>query len=120
VSFQYTNPAVPEEYRCGTCGAHGCKLWRKYQTCLERQWLYCCACAGKDQNHDVTGIDDNGMSVSAAGADANGKIWPGRLHDSIGWLVPAVPTEDRATYWGYSSVPDTGVAWWHALPTRPA
>jgi len=38
--------------------------------------------------------------------------------DAIGWLVPAVPTEDNETYWGYTSVPDAGVAWWRALPNR--
>lgn len=38
--------------------------------------------------------------------------------DTIGWRVPAVPTEDGEGFWGYSSVPPEGVAWWRALPTR--
>lgn len=32
-----------------------------------------------------------------------------------GWRVPAVPTLD-GSWWGYSSVPAEGVAWWKALP----
>lgn len=121
-TFQYVteNPSVPEAYKCGACGATGCKLWRRYATYLDHQDLFCCVCAGADQKHDVTGIDDRGMSPSAPCKDATGKVFPGRPHDSIGWLVPAVPTEDLTTYWGYTSVPDNGVAWWRALPTRPA
>jgi len=36
---------------------------------------------------------------------------------TTGSLVPAVPTEQADTFWGYSSVPIAGVAWWRALPT---
>ena len=35
---------------------------------------------------------------------------------SIGWLVPAVPTEEGNTFWGYTSVPYQGVYWWDNLP----
>jgi hypothetical protein len=30
-----------------------------------------------------------------------------------------VPTPDLSTFWGYTSVPEEGVAWWRALPTFP-
>lgn len=33
--------------------------------------------------------------------------------------VPAVPTPDGSTYWGCSSVPSGGDAWWRALPLEP-
>ncbi len=36
--------------------------------------------------------------------------------DQIGWLVPAVPTKEGDTYWGYTSVPQAGVKWWERLP----
>jgi len=50
MSFTYTNPIVPDGYRCGVCGATGCKLWRKYATFLEHQSLFCAACAAKNQS----------------------------------------------------------------------
>jgi hypothetical protein len=40
------------------------------------------------------------------------------IGDQIGYRIPAVPVGD--TFWGYSSVPAAGVAWWRALPTRTA
>jgi hypothetical protein len=106
----YASPATPPDYKCGSCGAHGCKLWRRYQTVLDAQDLFCADCAGKHEKHDVSDIDGDGRSVAVHG----------RPHDSIGWLVPAVPTVEGDTYWGYTSVPDAGVAWWKRLPTRAA
>jgi hypothetical protein len=41
------------------------------------------------------------------------------MTDQIGWMVPAVPTPDGDTFWGYTSVPLEGVLWWKALPTDP-
>ena len=61
---------------------------------FEYQMLYCRECAMADQK-----IDDFTL--------IRGKC------DVIGWLVPAVPTEDGQTFWGYSSVPEGGVeCWW--------
>lgn len=108
-AFTYTNPAIPAGYKCGTCGATGCKLWREYQTCADYQTLECCDCASKSQS---TAIDDIGPDGRYTSDITHSKV------DAIGWRVPAVPTEDGETYWGYSSVPNAGVAWWRALPTR--
>ena len=36
----------------------------------------------------------------------------------IGWYVPAIPDEEGLGYWGYTSVPQEGIDWWQALPTR--
>jgi hypothetical protein len=111
--FSYTNRSVPDGYKCGECGATNCKLWRRYQTFLENQALFCCDCAIKNQtkvnghSYQVDDIDSDGRSTN-----------DGCRSDAIGWLVPAVPTENNDTYWGYMSVPDAGVAWWRALPTR--
>jgi hypothetical protein len=108
----YTSGVAPPAYKCQTCGAHGCKLWREYQTCANYTELVCCDCAGKSQKKDVSSID----------ADGRLKLGPDypddRRTDTIGWRVPAVPTEDGRTFWGYSSVPSDGVAWWRRLPTR--
>lgn len=103
----YASDTTPDGYRCGTCGATGCKLWREYQTFLEHQSLSCCDCAGASQKKDVSAID-------AAG---NIETDFGRC-DQIGWRVPAVPTEEGGTFWGYTSVPEAGCAWWKRLPTR--
>lgn len=99
---------VHETYRCTECGAHGCKLWRQYQTCADYIALMCCDCGGKNQKHDVSAIDDGGLTISVA-------KYPS---DTIGWLVPAIPTEEGDTFWGYTSVPQPGVDWWKRLPTR--
>lgn len=106
--IDYTSTTPPAGYRCTTCGAHGCKLWREYQTFLEHQTLECCDCAGKSQQRDVSTIDAIGKRTDEHGLRT----------DTIGWRVPAVPTEDGSTFWGYTSVPSEGVDWWRRLPTR--
>ena len=108
-TIDYTSKIPPSAYRCGTCGAHGCKLWREYQTCADYTELLCCDCAGKNQQKDVSTIDAEGKRETELGRT-----------DQIGWLVPAVPTEDGTTFWGYTSVSPQGCKWWYSLPTRAA
>lgn len=99
---QYVGEPPPDDhakiwggYVCSDCGAHHVRLWRDYSTCLDSQTLRCRACAivhsGKPEDHVFAG-------------------------DSIGWQVPAVPTPDGETFWGYTSVPLAAVKWWQALP----
>lgn len=107
-AFSYAQATAPDGYACTTCGARGCKLWREYSTFANATGLDCCDCAGKSQEKDVSRIN----------ADGRRPLEDGSLIDQIGWRVPAVPTEDGLTFWGYSSVPDAGVKWWKALPTR--
>lgn len=83
-------------YVCSKCGAKGVKLWRQYQTFLEHIDLLCFACSLVDQAKHLD--------------------FPMR-GDQVGWLVPAVPTDD-GTFWGYTSVPQDRVEWWKALPAR--
>lgn len=80
-------------YTCCDCGAKGVRLWREYQTFLDAQALRCRACCE---------------------AKAGKPMHPGS--DQIGWHVPAVPTADGSTFWGYTSVPLAAVDWWKALP----
>lgn len=89
-------------YVCTSCGAANCRLWREYQTMASRTKLLCCNCAERDQNRKCNLDSDERMK-----------------HDQIGWLVPAVPTPEWDTFWGYTSVPDDGVQWWYNLPLRP-
>jgi len=103
----YTLSGAPQRYRCDDCGAHGVKLWRDYQTFLNHQRLLCADCGVKDQKK-AGRVDDNG----------NLDTYDGFATDQIGWLVPAVPTEEGDTFWGYTSVPQAGCDWWKRLPTR--
>lgn len=82
-------------YECTSCGATGCKLWRRYSSsCVEP------VCA--DCLEEATGEELNEHRLS-----------------SLGWYVAAVPDLD-GSWWGYASVPPHWVAWWNALPTRPS
>lgn len=105
-TVDYSKAETPEDYLCCDCGTTGVKLWRDYNTVLSGQELRCAACACKAQNKE-----DN-IDAEGYGHDRYGKC------DQIGWLVPAVPCEDDNTFWGYTSVPPAGVAWWRSLPTR--
>jgi hypothetical protein len=109
--MNYKENSVPEGYVCSVCGATGCKLWRQYQTFLDHIQLMCATCASKNQDEYVADIDDNGRRSSKHSCSADGRT------DTIGWLVPAIPDEEEESYWGYTSVPMEGVAWWRQLPT---
>ena len=106
--FSYLKRSAPIDYRCSSCGAAGVKLWRQYNTFACFIKLLCVDCAREDQgvNYDV---DEKGYHEDRDF---------GRC-DQIEWLVPAIPTEDGYTYWGYTSVPVAGCRWWDdLLPLR--
>ena len=84
---------IPPDYVCGHCGAEGVKLWRGYNE--SHASLRCGDCAASEQKREV--------DLSRG--------------DQIGWSVPAVP-DLRGGWWGYTSVPAEGCAWWKALPLR--
>lgn len=87
-----------KDYKCEVCGAEGVKLWRDYGSFKPRQ--RCAPCLGFE-------------------ADAKGKRKGlfGETDQFFDW-VPAVPTKEGNAYWGYTSVPDEGVAWWRSLPSK--
>lgn len=86
--FSYDLNTAPDGYRCSGCNLHGVKLWRPYSSSHVK--LKCAACLGATSD-----LDDS---------------------DQVDGSVPAVPDEDGMTWWGYSSVPQAGVEWWHRLP----
>jgi len=104
----YRNGDVPKDYKCSKCGAQGIKMWRQYNTFADHIELMCGQCALEDQGKKGP-LDDRGMRQSEVDNEKT---------DQIGWLVPAIPTEDESTFWGYTSVPASGVRWWKALPTK--
>lgn len=106
-AVDYASLAPPAGYRCARCPASGVKLWRQYQTFLEHQELLCVDCACADQKMDASKVDATGRLV-----DEDGRS------DQIGWNIPAVPTVEGDTFWGYTSVPPDGCRWWYGLPLR--
>lgn len=105
--FKYADKRVPEGYTCQDCGATGVKLWREYMVVMSFQELRCRKCAEKNQ---VEAIKKQEEFFTKYGLVH-------RPHtDQIGELVPAVPTEEGDTFWGYTSVPDAAVEWWKELP----
>lgn len=104
------------DYTCSSCGATGIKLWRDYNTCASAVDLKCAECATPDQVA-YEAKNYNNTNREALGALDDDGAFTFRNGDQLGGLVPAVPTAEGNTFWGYSSVPDEEVEWWHALPT---
>lgn len=102
--FSYDGP-LPDWYVCAKCGVAGVRLWRGYQ---ESRIQYLCANCAEERGRKCHENEPNWVSSFAKGE-----------HDSIGWCVPAVPDEEGEGCWGYSSVPQKGVAWWYNLPVQP-
>lgn len=118
--FSYTTDLIPKDYKCSTCNATNCKLWREYQ-CFGEILLDCVDCATKSQNNpNISPAFARAVAMEGFAVAEDGKYRDsyGQRCDQIGWRVPAVPTEDSAGYWGYSSVPQAGVNWWVRLPLR--
>lgn len=80
-------------------------MWREYNTFLDYQFLICAPCAG-------VSVDSDGRHAGLLGMMTDQIDVP-----KHGSMVPAVPTEDGSTFWGYTSVPDGGVKWWRSLPS---
>lgn len=94
-AFKYLSWKAPSGYCCSKCGAKNQKLWRQWNTLADFIQLLCFFCACIDQKLDADKTD---------------------VRDQLGHLAAAVPTEDGKTFWGYTSVPSAGVAWWWRLP----
>lgn len=108
-NVSYSNPVPPTEYKCCGCGATGVKLWREYQP-FGKIDLLCAKCAEKDQRKSHIRLD----------GWLKGPFWKSSFRrgdgDQIGWYIPAIPTENGIGYHGYSSVPQSGIDWWTAIP----
>lgn len=96
MKFSYSVFLTPDDYICQSCKISGVKLWRDYNGFQPTQSLRCADCAQKEQN----------------------RILNWNECDQIGWMVPAIPSEDGIEYWGYTSVPSSGCRWWHNLEPK--
>lgn len=104
-AFKYRTK-TPKGYECSHCHVTGVKLWREYQTFLDHQQLLCATCAPI-------------VKPREAAAQAEFRRKYSIVTDQLCDMVPAIPTEDGTTFWGYSSVPQDGVEWWKTLPEKP-
>jgi hypothetical protein len=112
----YASGKAPDSYACGTCGIHQVKLWRRYQTFMESQDLFCAQCARAEAAPKYDGILPPVSEWDARTGRHTDKY--GMKTDQLGWLIPAVPTIENDTFWGYTSVPDEGCQWWSSLPLQ--
>lgn len=110
MKFNYISTSIPKDYKCSKCGATQCKLWRQYNTFADFIKLLCVTCAGKNQHTSVKSMNSDGKRMTKLCKSYH-------RTDQIGHLIPAIPTEDCDTYWGYTSVPEIGCEWWRRLPT---
>lgn len=110
VNFDGDTPP-PDGYRCTICKASGVRLWRDYGTFLSHQTLHCFNCtilhAGGPKRKYDWDIERRGPDYTPDDCEIDG-------------LVAAIPTAEDDTFWGYTSVPSEGVAWWFGLTPRPS
>jgi Zn ribbon nucleic-acid-binding protein len=108
--FRYDGKKTPAGYKCTKCGATDLKLWRYYNAFVSHQELFCVDCG---LARDYQG----GPKTTEVAEDGTHDFY-GMRSTELNGLIPAVPTEDGETFWGFSSVPGDGVAWWKTLPLR--
>lgn len=95
-------------YRCSNCKTSGVKLWRQYNILACYVDLLCVDCACRQEKIDPNSVEEDGRR----------KIDYEQMTDQLVYLIPAVPTIEGDTFWGYTSVPEEGVLWWKNLPLR--
>lgn len=105
--MKYISTDTPSNYVCGKCDATGVKLWRDVVFCVDQVDLRCVSCMGRGE------VDEGGyFKDSEYGKTDQCTI------EELGSMLPAVPTEEEDSYWGYTSIPTAGVAWWRNLPNK--
>ena len=107
----YSSTGVPSWYKCEGCDKSNVKLWRSSTPFLEHVTLLCVDCAIARSGPDK---HENYSTMTEAG-----KHWGiGGFTDQLLFGVPATPTKEGDTFWGYTSVPQDGIEWWTRLPLR--
>ena len=117
MNVDYSSTTVPAKYKCITCKATNCKLWRNYGSFTID--LECLDCAIKSQSKpDIApGFAKIAATVTFS-EDGTYTDEYGSASSEIGWRVPAIPDEEGCGYWGHSSAPPAGRNWWKKLPLR--
>ena len=125
-SFSYeTRGATPKGYECAVCGAIDCKLWRE----AHGTGLKCISCLAQYAGAKKLRLDWAGRisCPSERRHEARHNTGPGRRFarrvwemrcDQMAYHVPAIPTPNGMHFWGYTSVPPSGIYWWQNLPNN--
>jgi len=95
------------DYRCGTCEAVDCKLWRQSHVFANQVDLICWKCL-EEKGHEV-------LVNNAPPQMRTDQVYDPDV-EAINY-VPAIPDLD-GKWWGYTSVPQWWVEWWKALPDK--
>lgn len=108
--IDYLSPVPPDGYRCMDCDTHGVKMWRmSNSSCIEFR-CFTCACL-QEKVKATPSVDRKGVMKLSHGIHVQS--------DQIGNLVPAIPSEDGSTCWGYSNASAEACQWWWSLPFYP-
>lgn len=115
--FSYANGEVPPTYKCSKCGKTHVKLWREYCVIPSSTELLCAECLSqKFKKPGFTPVFRKNRRGLYCWTVEKGSIYDET--DQIEDYVPAVPTEENDTFWGYTTVPKEGVEWWYNLKDK--
>jgi len=115
-NVKYSDNKAPSDYKCNDCKITNCKLWR--ESGFPPIALRCVDCAIKSQSDPKVTTAFSKIAATVVINEDGSYMGEYGKSDQIGWLMPAIPDEEDIGYWGYSSVPTEGVAWWKKLPLR--
>ena len=127
-----------QDLECIVCGAKNVKLWRYFNHTLNQQVLYCFKCGCKLTNTKPTPTEDGKAMYSGVvahwykepGTESFCAFIPEQFTppegseikqekeqtDTIGFLIPAIPTEKNNVFWSYSSIKEEDRILWQNLP----
>lgn len=106
--IDYAAGTVPSSYTCGHCGVSGVKLWRDVMAVATDVTLRCFACASIEDETSF-GCD---IRTGKHPTGRAGEPWT----DQFRHRLPAIPTPDNRSFWGYTAVPPDALKWWYGLP----
>ena len=114
--FNRVKKNYTRSYKCVKCGATGCKMWRDSGEYF-RVTLKCAPCTAKDQERDISTIDEKGERLAPEYDWMNGQ-----RTCQIGWWVPAIQIVGEPDAYMVGNTEDKRLesleAWW-VLPTLP-
>jgi hypothetical protein len=108
------------KYECHVCGKGHVKLWRDVSFVATSCTLLCAEHV-LALDYGSYFPDEESEGPKTIDSDGYSESWHGKS-DQINGMLPAVPeshpdpNNEVETFWGYTSVPQRGVAWWRALP----
>ena len=105
MEIDYSKSETPQDYKCGECGATGCKLWRSFGNWVSPE-LLCAKCA--EARAKETGLDLEGERSGEFGGSAI---------DDMGDYVPAILEESGNGFLSAIEPAQDAYDWWEGLPS---